>query len=481
MNYKMVLSIIGKTLIIEAVLMLCPMLVGIIYGENNYLSFLIPILGLFVIGLPFANIKMKDKSIYAKEGFVTVALCWILMSAFGALPFVISGEIPSYIDAFFETVSGFTTTGSSILKDIEALSRDMLFWRSFTHWIGGMGVLVFLLAVIPQSDSGIMHVFRAESPGPSVSKLVSKLTHTARILYAIYVVMTAVMFVMLVAGGMPVFDSLVNSFATAGTGGFATKNLSIAHYNSVYSEIVIAVFMLLFGINFNFYYLILIGNVKKAFKSEELRTYLIITIVATVIITINILSSCASFGEALRFSFFQVTSVSSTTGFSTVNFVEWPAFSKGVLLILTVVGACGGSTGGGFKVSRLVILVKSTFKDVKKLTYPRSVPSVKFENEPVGRDVERNVRSLFIILMLLIAIVTLMLCIDCNDFFTNLSATLTCIGNVGPGLTELVGPLGNFSFYSPLSKILLSLTMLAGRLEIFPILILFAPRTWKRG
>ncbi len=481
MNYKMVMSIIGKTLVIEGVLMLFPMLVGIIYNENTYLSFLIPILGTFALGLPLAIVKIKDKAIYAKEGFVTVALCWVLLSIVGALPFVISGEIPNYVDALFETVSGFTTTGSTVLENVEALSNGMLFWRSFTHWIGGMGVLVFLLAVLPKAESGIMHVFRAESPGPSVGKLVSKLRHTARILYSIYVVMTLLQFILLLFGGMPVYDSLIHSFATAGTGGFSSKNLSIAYYDSVYIEMVIALFMLLFGINFNVYYLILIGSISKAFKSEELRVYLVVILVSTLVIAINIVSVCANFGEAIRYSIFQVTSVSSTTGFSTVNFIEWPALSKCILLLLTVIGACGGSTGGGFKVSRLIILGKSTFKDLKKLSHPRSVQNIRFEGENVGHDVERNVRTLFILFILITAISTFVLCFDYNDIFTNLSASLTCIGNVGPGVTQAIGPLGNFAFYSPISKVALSLVMLAGRLEIFPMLILFAPRTWKRG
>lgn len=480
MNYKMVLCILGRTLLIEATLMLCPLLVGFYYGESTYLSFLIPIGGLIALGLPFALLKIKDKSIYAKEGFVIVALAWIMLSLVGAIPFVISQTIPNYVDALFETVSGFTTTGASVVNNVEILPHSILFWRSFTHFIGGMGILVFMLAILPKTDSGSMHVFRAESPGPSVGKLVSKLSFTARILYGIYAIMSLVEFIMLICGGMPVFDSLLHTFSTAGTGGFGTKNNSIMYYESAYIEMVIAVFMLLFSMNFNVFYLILIRNFKKAFKCEEVRAYLIIITVATISIAINILSSCANFAEALRFSFFQVTSIGSTTGFSSADFDTWPAFSKGILIVLMIIGACGGSTGGGIKVSRLVIMIKSAAADVKRLIHPRSVVSVKFEGQLLNKDTERNVHTYFVLWLLIVALSTVLLCIDVNDFMTNFTATLSCIGNIGPGF-NLVGPTLNYGLYSPLSKILLSIVMLFGRLEIFPMFILFAPRTWKRG
>jgi len=479
MNYKMVFSIIGKVMVIEALLMIFPLLVGVIYTENVYLAFLVPMVALVGIGLPLSFIKTKDKSIYAKEGFVTVALTWIIMSLFGALPFVLSGQIPNFIDAVFETVSGFTTTGSSILLEVESLYNSIQFWRLFTHWIGGMGVLVFVLAILPASESGIMHVFRAEAPGPSVGKLVSKLTFTARILYGIYMVLTVVEVVFLLCGNMPFFDSVLHTFSTAGTGGFGLKNNSIAYYDSAYIEMVIAVFMFIFSINFNIFYLILIGNFKKAFKSEELRTYAIIILVATLAIAINLLSTGIQFGRAIRYSFFQVTSIGSTTGFSSTDFNEWPAFSKTVLLVLTIVGACAGSTGGGIKVSRLIILGKSSYKDVKKMLHPRSAVTIKFEGEPIERNVERGVRSYFVIWVIIVVLCTLLLSLDFNDILTNFTATLACIGNVGPGLNA-VGPTGNYAFYSPFSKVLLSFVMLAGRLEIFPILILFAPHTWRK-
>ncbi len=485
MNYKMVLCILGRTLLIEATLMLCPLLVGFYYGESTHLSFLIPIGGLIALGLPFALLKIKDKSIYAKEGFVIVALAWIMLSLVGAIPFVISETIPNYVDALFETVSGFTTTGASVVNNVEIFSHSILFWRSFTHFIGGMGILVFMLAILPKTDSGTMHVFRAESPGPSVGKLVSKLTFTARILYGIYVALAVIEFVFLVCGGMPIFDSVVHSFGTAGTGGFSIKNSSIAAYNSTYIEMVIAVFMFLFGINFNIFYLLLLGNVKKALKSEELRTYFFITIGCTLIIAINILSACANFGQAIRYSFFQVASIGSSTGYVTADFDQWPALSKSIIVVLMIIGACGGSTGGGIKVSRLVILVKSAFANVRRLLHPRSVVSPKFEGELLDKETERNVHLYFSIWVFIVAITTVLLCIDINDFLTNFTATLSCIGNIGPGLSNaglgMVGPTFNFSGYSICSKILLSGVMLFGRLEIFPMLILFAPRTWKKG
>lgn len=482
MNYKMVFNTLGKVLIIEALLLIFPMFVGVVYKENTFTSFLIPIIGLILIGAPLSLLKIKNKAIYAKEGFVIVAISWILLSLVGAVPFVISGQIPNYIDALFETISGFTTTGATILKDVEVLSKSVMFWRLFTHWIGGMGVLVFVLAILPAGCSGAMHVFRAESPGPTVGKLVSKLSYTARILYAIYFVLTVVEVVMLLFGGMSFYDALVHSFSTAGTGGFGAYNDSIAHFDSVYIEMVIAVFMLLFGVNFNVYYLILIGQVKNALKSEELKVYAIMLLVATLSIAINILEQVESFGQALRYSFFQVASISSTTGFVSTDFDKWPAFSKSILLILTMIGANAGSTGGGVKVSRIVILFKSCFKELKRLINPRAVLTISFEKQPVDKEVERNIRTFFILWIIITIICTLLLSFDTNvnDVMSNLSATMACLGNVGPGFA-LVGPTCNYSIYAPFSKMLLSFAMLVGRLEIFPILILFAPSTWKRG
>lgn len=480
MNIKMVFSILGRTLLIEAVLLLCPMLVSFIYGERSFADYLIPIAGLVAVGVPLSLLKVKDRSIYAKEGFVTVALVWILLSLVGAVPFVLSGALPSYADALFETISGFTTTGATVVQNVEGLSHSLLFWRAFTHWIGGMGVLVFVLAILPGYNAGIMHVFRAESPGPSAQKLVSKLTFTARILYGIYVLLTVLEMIFLLCGKMGVFDSITHAFSTAGTGGFGIKNDSLAYYNSTYLEMVIAVFMFLFGINFNLFYLLLIRNFKKALKSEEFIVYLVMVVLATLAIAVNILSLCAGFGQAIRYSFFQVTSITSTTGFSSVDFNEWPAFSKAILVMLTCIGACGGSTGGGMKVSRVIILFKSAMSNIKRMLHPRAVVTTKFEGEPLSKDTERGVYTYFILWTVILVACTLLLCLDVNDFLTNFTATLACLGNVGPGL-NLVGPLSNYALYSAPAKILLSFVMLVGRLEIFPMLIMLAPRTWQRG
>ena len=492
MNYKMVFSVLGKTMLIEAALLIAPILVGFYYGEQAanayfYLAYLIPIAGLTVIGVPLSCIRSKDKNIYAKEGFLIVAFSWLILSLVGAVPFVVSGEIPSYIDALFETASGFTTTGASIIDKPDVtgllLSRSAMFWRVLTHFIGGMGVLVFVLALIPSGNSGIMHIFRAESPGPDSSKIVGRIKSTARILYGIYVALAATETILLIIGGMDVYDAMLNSFSTAGTGGFGLYNGSIAAYGNSYYEIVIAVFMFLFGINFNLYYLILTGNILKAIKSEEFIVYICIIVGATITISLNILSLCANFGEALRLSFFQVASISSTTGFTTADFNAWPTLAKAILLMITVVGASGGSTGGGMKVARLCILFKSAVARVKRLINPRSVVSVKFEGKPLEKDVESNVITYFILYIGIVFFVTLLLSFDgfaAGDPFTHLSATLACISNVGPGF-NMVGPTCSFAGYSAFSKLLLSMVMIAGRLEIFPIIILFSTHTWKRG
>ncbi|MBQ3492515.1 MAG: TrkH family potassium uptake protein [Clostridia bacterium] len=488
MNYRVVLSILGKTLLIEAVLLLVPALVGVIYQENNLLAFLVPVLCLIAVGTPLTFLKSKDNSMYAKEGFVIVALSWIILSLVGALPFVISKEIPNFVDAFFETVSGFTTTGASILtsKQIDGMSKALMFWRLFTHWIGGMGILVFVLAIMPANNAGVMHVFRTESPGPSVGKLASKLRFTARILYVIYTAMTVIEVILLMCGGLPLYDSLLLSFSTAGTGGFGVLGNSAISYSS-YTQIVLAIFMFLFAINFNFYFLILIGSVRKAFGIEEVKIFVAIVVVATVAITANLAVTMdevySTFGEALKHSFFQVASISSTTGLSSADFDKWPELSKSILLILTIIGACGGSTGGGIKVARMSILCKSSAADFKKLIHPRAVVNSKFDGETLDRGTERNVRTYFILWVLITIATTLLLSIDAIDgvtVFDNFSATLACIGNVGPGFGA-VGPTCNYAFYSYPAKLLLSFVMLVGRLEIFPMLILFIPRTWRKG
>lgn len=473
----MIMGIFGRVMLVMAVFLCLPLIVGAIYKEDLYFAFLIPAGSLALLGvILIAAGKTKSGNIYATEGFIIVALSWIIMSVVGALPFVLSGEIPNFFDALFESVSGFTTTGATILPEVEVLSHATQFWRVFTHWLGGMGVLVFLLAIIPRG-AGMMHIFRAESTGPSSSKLVSKMSYTARILYGIYIFLTLLETLFLVCGGASFYEALLTAFSTAGTGGFSMYTDSIAHFNSAYIEIVVAVFMLLFGVNFNVYYLILVGQFKKVLKNEELRVYLIILITATVVIAVNILSTSINFITALRYSFFQVTSISSTTGFVSYDFKDWPALSKGILLFLTVIGACGGSTGGGIKVARLTILLKSGAKDIKKLLHPRTAESVRFEGEPIEKQIERNVRTYAIIWVLLVVVSTLVLSIFYNDLYTNFLSSLSCIGNVGPLVSE---PMFCFNAYNSVSKVVLSILMLAGRLEIFPIIILLTPYAWRK-
>lgn len=478
MNYKLILKILGKVFIAMSVFLCLPYVVGIFYNENLAVPFLIPAGVVLVIGLALSFLKSDETQVFAKEGFVLVAVSWIILSLIGTVPFVLSGAIPNFIDAFFETVSGFTTTGATILSNVESLGKGVAFWRIFTHYLGGMGVLVFILAIVP-SGSGFMHIYRAEAPGPDSSKLVSKMAVTARILYAIYLVFTVIETVLLLFSGMSFYDALLTSLSTAGTGGFSMYNDSIAHFDSVYVEMVVASFMFLFGINFNVFYLILIKQFKKAFINEELIVYFLFDLVAIFAIAINLLSISLSFGEGLRYAFFTVTSISSSTGFSTANFGEWPALSKSILTLLMIIGACGGSTGGGMKVARFIILSKTAGRDVKKVLNPRAIPVANFDGVPLDREIERNVRTYAIIWALIVIISVIILSTDLNDIFTNISASLSCIGNVGPVFNNL-GTNFNFGCYSAYSKIWLSIVMLAGRLEIFPIFILFSFRTWKR-
>lgn len=474
----MILYILGSILKAEAVLLLLPMIVGVIYGERSSSAFLITILITLALGFLMSIKRPKNKTIYAREGFVVVALAWIVMSLTGALPFTISGAIPSYIDAFFETVSGFTTTGSTILSEVEALPKCMLFWRSFTHWIGGMGVLVFVLAIVPLADEHSMHLMRAEVPGPQVGKLVPRIKNTAMILYGLYIVLTIIEILLLLLGGMSFFDSVVNSFATAGTGGFSIRNASIAAYDSVYAEIVMTVFMALFGINFNLMFFLAIGRFKDAIKSEELRVYIGIIAAATILITLNILPLYDSFGQALRYSSFQVSSVITTTGFITANYELWPQFSQIILLIVMFIGACAGSTGGGLKISRIIIMVKSMLREIMGLSHRRLIKNVRFEGKTVDEEVVRGVNTYFTIYCILFILFVLVVSLDGFDFKTTVSSVITCINNVGPGL-GIVGPVGNFSRFSGFNKLVLSLAMLTGRLEIFPIIMLFTPSVWK--
>ncbi len=482
MNYRAVVNILGKILLLEAILLCFPIIVDLIYQEGDWIAFLIPAVCLLVISIPLIIfVKPKETLLYAKEGFVITALAWIVMSLVGAVPFVISEALPNYMEAFFEAVSGFTTTGASVIKDVEVLSHSILFWRSFMHWIGGMGILVFVLALIPKQEGGSIHILRAESTGPNVGKIVSKMKLTARILYAIYAVLTVICFIFLVAGKMPVFDAICNSLGTAGTGGFAIWNDSIAHYNSVYLEMVLAVFMFLFGVNFTAFYLILIGKFTEMLKMEEVRAYFIIVFIATIMIALDIMSLYENFGEALRYSFFQVSSVITTTGYSSTNFDLWPTFAKIILLALMVVGACAGSTAGGLKVSRAVILTKSSVTDLRKMLHPRQVVKTKLDGDVLPVETIRNTKTYLVAYVGVVLISILLIAIEgYGDIETNISAVLTCFNNVGPGLGE-VGPLSNFSGYNDFSTFVLSMNMLAGRLEIFPILILFDPRTWKKA
>ena len=474
----MIAYIIGRILLTEAALLVLPLLVSLLYGESP-VPFLIPILLLALCGGAMGWKKPRSTALYARDGLAVVALAWICMSLFGALPFVLSGDIPNYVDAFFETVSGFTTTGSSILTEIEPLSRGGLFWRSFTHWVGGMGVLVFVMAILPMNDGHGMHLMRAEVPGPTVGKLVSRMSDTAKILYSIYLVMTVVEIVLLLVGGMPLYDAAIHAFGTAGTGGFSCRNLSVGAYDSVYFDVVIGVFMLLFGVNFNLYYFLLIRRFRDVFHSEELRTYLLIVASAVLAIAVNISHLYQNFAASLRYAFFQVSSIITTTGYATADFNAWPAFSKAILVILMFVGACAGSTGGGMKVARIVILAKTSVCDMRKMLHPNAVATVRFEGKPIG---EKNIRSVHLFLTVYVIVFTiscLLLSLEEMDLVTTFTAVAACMNNIGPGL-EVVGPMGNFAAFSPWAKVLLSFDMLVGRLEIFPMLLLVAPSIWKR-
>ncbi len=479
MNYKMVSKTVGRLLQAEALLLLLPMAVSIYFKENLIYVYGIVIAMLLCVGTIMTLPKPQTRKIYAREGFVIVSLSWILMSLFGALPFVISGAIPSFVDALFETVSGFTTTGASILNNIEVLPKSILFWRSFTHWIGGMGVIVFVLAILPQKEMQSMHILRAEVPGPTVGKLVSKATVTARILYIIYTVFTVAEIVALLCCKMPLYDSVTTAFATAGTGGFSVRNASIAAYGNLGAEVVISIFMLLFGINFNLFYLFLIKQFKRVFKSEELWTYLAVIGVSIILVALNVYPMVESIGTALRQAGFQVISIITTTGFVTADFGQWPAMAQMILVALMFLGACAGSTGGGLKVGRMIILVKAAFRELRRAINPNRVKAIKLDGAVIEKDVVTTTSTYFIIYMLIIGMSSLLLTIDNFDFTTTLTAVITCINNVGPGLAG-VGPVENFADFSNFSKLVLSANMLIGRLEVFPIIILFMRSTWKK-
>lgn len=478
MNRRIICRVLGMILLCLAALMILPTIAGLWYGENVS-HFIITMVLTGAVGFAMTRVKPYSSVIYAKDGFVIVGLGWILMSLFGALPFVISGDIPNYIDAVFETVSGFTTTGASILENVEEMSQGCLFWRSFTHWIGGMGVLVFIMAVLPMSGEHSMHIMRAEVPGPTVGKLVPRVRQTAKILYLIYVAMTAVEVVLLLLGGMSLFDALIHSFGSAGTGGFSNKVASVGAYNSAYIEMVIAVFMALFAINFNLFFLILIGRWKDALKSEELHWYLAIIAASVLAIALGIRGMYGSMLTALRHAFFNVSSITSTTGFCTVDYVQWPAYCQWILVILMFCGACAGSTGGGLKTSRVVMVFKNITCEIRQMLHPRTVTRVQMDGKRVDETGMKAVNTFFACFMVLLILGTFLVSLDDHDTATNFTAVLSCMSNIGPGIS-LVGPTGNFNIFSYGSKIVLTFAMLIGRLEIYPILILFAPSTWKR-
>ena len=474
----MIRYIVGKMLLIEGFLLLFPAFVSFLYGEMEGISFLLTAMLLLLVSF-LGSRKPENTAIYAKEGFLIVALAWVLWSVFGALPFLLSGCIPRFEDAFFEVVSGFTTTGSTILRDIEGLPKCMNFWRCLTHWVGGMGVLVFVMAVLPLSNKNSMFLMRAEIPGPTCDKLVPKARTTARILYTMYLGLSVAEVIFLLAGDMNLYQAVIHTFSTAGTGGFSDRNASVAAFNSAYIDGVITVFMLLFGINFNLYFLLLMKNVKGFFKNEELRNYLGIVAAAIVLITINIMNLYGGVLHAFRYAAFQVVSVITTTGFVTANFDLWPEFSKTILLMLMIVGACAGSTGGGMKVSRIMILGRTITKETRQILHPKSVNVVKLDGKRLTNEETHGVYVYTICYFVILCVSVLLVSVDNFDFTTNFTAVLTTLNNVGPGLAK-VGPVENFSAFSCFSKIVLSFDMLIGRLEILPIMMLLAPVTWRK-
>lgn len=495
MNFSMVRNIVGKIMVLTGILMVFPLITSFIYKEyqtsvRNILAFLIPMLVLIIVGILLSFKRIKDYKMTARDGFVIVAMSWLVMSLFGCIPFMISGFygenlIDSFFNSFFEMASGFTTTGSTVQTDVESLTHSILLWRSLSHWVGGMGVLVFILAIIPESKEGSsMHILRAESPGPQVGKLVAKMKVTSRILYIIYFCLTLLQIILLWIGDMNLFESISYSLGTAGTGGFSMDQYGLEFY-SPYSQYVISIFMIVFSVNFTIYYLILIKNWKEVLRNEELRVFLIIVAVAVGIITLDIFfnftynGDCLTFEEGFRHALFQVASIISTTGYSSMNFNLWPTLSKTILIFLMLFGACAGSTAGGIKTSRVVILCKSVIKKIKTMIMPRKVESIKFNGKTLDDETIDGVQSFLIIYVILLVVCALIISIDGFDLVTNFTASLTCISNVGPGLGE-VGPYGSFAGFSNLSKFVLSLEMIAGRLEIFPLLILFYPKTWVK-
>ena len=478
MNFRIIAYIIGWICNFQAAFMVLPAVTAIVYFEKDFFAFLISMFICLVIGIPLTLHKPKNKVFYIKDGCVAVALSWIALCITGSLPFLLTSSIPHPIDALFETVSGFTTTGSSILTDVEVLPHCILLWRSFTHWIGGMGVLVFLLSLLPLAGGYHMNLMKAESPGPSVSKLVPKVQSTAKILYTIYIGMTLIQMVLLLIGKVPLFDTLCITFGTAGTGGFGIRNDSLGSYSS-YCQIITTIFMILFGVNFSVYYLVLSKKFKQALKFEEIRYYFGIIAAAIILIALNTSHLFTSFGVALRQSAFQVGSIITTTGFSSTDFNQWPALSKTILVLLMFVGACAGSTGGGIKVSRFLILCKAAKKEMQLYLHPNAVKKIKMDEKTITHDVLRSTNIYITLYILIFASSVLIISLDNFDLITNFTSVAATLNNIGPGL-EVVGPMGNFSSFSYLSKCVLIFDMLAGRLEIFPLILLFFKGTWKR-
>lgn len=478
MNYSIVLYILGCVLKFESAFLVLPALVGLIYREHASVSYLAVAVLCLILGVLLTHKKPRSTNLYTREGFVAVALSWIIMSIFGAIPFVLTGDIPFYVDALFETISGFTTTGSSILTDVESISKASLFWRSFSHWIGGMGVFVFIMAILPMMGGSTMNLMKAESPGPSVSKLVPHVKDTAKILYGIYIAITICEATILRALGMPLFDSLTTTFGTVGTGGFGIRNDSIAGYSPAI-QITITVFMILSGINYTAYFYILTGKIKELFKIEEVRWYLAIILGSVAVITWNVRSLYPTFNETLRHAFFQVGSIITTTGYATTDFDLWPALSKTLLVTLMFIGACAGSTSGGMKVSRILILLKTIRKELSLIIHPRQVKKIRMDGHPVDHETLRSANVFLVVYFVLLLTSMLLISVDEFDFTTNFTSVVTMLNNIGPGL-NLVGPTQNFSIFSPFSKFVLMFDMLAGRLELFPMMILLMPSTWKR-
>ena len=478
MNYPLISQILGRVLAIEGALMVIPLIVSLIY-HDSILPFVYTILIIIAISAVLLRFRPSSRDLYALEGFVVVALAWIMMSAVGALPFMFSGEITNFIDAFFETVSGFTTTGATIVNDVEAMGRGTMFWRCFTNWIGGMGVLVFLMFVLPLSQEHSMHILRAEMPGPSIGKLVPKVQSTSKILYLMYTVMTGIIVVLLMLGGMDLYDALVHAFSTAGTGGFSNYANSVAHFDSAYIDYVIGIGLLFFGVNFNLYFFLIIGKFKEVIKNEELRWYLLIVLVSSVVIAFTIVNDYGTFANAFRYAFFQVSSIITTAGHITADYDAWPMFAQCIIFLLMFTGASAGGTNGGVKISRLLIAFKTLKNDVVKQISPREINTVKVNGEVVSKKTQNTTMVFIVLYVFTIILGTMIVAIDNFDFTSTFTAVLSCMGNIGPG-SGICGPTGNFTAFSDLSTLVLAICMLIGRLEIFPMLILFMPKSWKK-